>query len=217
MRFLSEILDLLFPPKCIFCGKHFKNGEVCCCDACAKTLPFTKAADVSQKGNYFDECVSPLFYAGMVRKSIHRYKFKGAAAYADCYGKLLAACIRDNLAGKFDLITWVPLSRNRERERGYDQAMLLACAAALALGDVAAETLVKNANIPAQSSLTGGETRRANVIGVYDVKDHELVCGKRILIIDDIITTGSTLSECARTLLLAGAESVVGAALARAT
>jgi ComF family protein len=216
MSILSNILDLLFPPKCVFCGKFLKKGAECVCPACTGTLPFTKGANVTQKGDFFDVCVSPLLYEGDVRKSILRFKFRGSVAYADCYGRLLADCIRANLAGKYDMITWVPLSVKRARDRGYDQAMLLALAAALELDDVAVETLVKNTHIQAQSSIQNREMRRANVSGVYELKDRELIAAKHILLIDDIVTTGSTLSECARTLLMGGAESVVCATLARA-
>ena len=137
-------------------------------------------------------------------------------AYADCYGRLMASCIREHLNGRFDLITWVPLSTKRAKARGYDQAMLLALAVALELDDVAVETLVKTTHIQAQSTITDKEMRRANVSGVYELRDKELINGKRILLIDDIITTGSTLAECARVLLMGGAESVVCATLARA-
>jgi competence protein ComFC len=216
MGILSNILDLLFPPKCIFCGKLLPESAECACDKCSAALPFAKGAQISQKGDFFDECVSPLLYEGDVRKSILRFKFKGATAYADCYGKLLAECIRENLSGKYDMISWVPLSPKRAKDRGYDQAMLLALAVALELDDVAVETLVKTAHVQAQSTITGKEMRRANVSGVYELKDQELIEGKRILLIDDIITTGSTLSECARVLLMSGAEAVVCATLARA-
>ena len=143
-----------------------------------------------------------------------RFKFKGATSYAGAYGKILAASIRQNLTGKYDLITWVPLGAKRRAERTYDQAGLLAMAVALELSDVAVETLKKK-DKPAQSSIIGAEKRKANILGAYTVKDAELVAGKRVLLIDDVITTGSTLSECARTLLMAGAEDVVCATIAR--
>jgi ComF family protein len=216
MGILSTVLDLFFPPKCMFCGKFLQKGTDCLCENCAGELPFTRGAQISQKGDFYDECVSPLLYEGNVRKSILRFKFKGATAYADCYGKLMAECIREHLSGKYDLITWVPLSVKRAKDRGYDQAMLLALAVALALDDVAVETLAKTSHVQAQSTITDKEMRRANVSGVYELKDQELIDGKRILLIDDIITTGSTLSECARVLLLSGAEAVVCATLARA-
>jgi LSD1 subclass zinc finger protein len=128
MGFLSGILDLFFPPKCIFCGRILNKSSDCVCNGCRQTLPYTKGAGVCRTGNYFDVCVSPLSYEGDVRKSILRFKFKGAVSYADCYGKLLASCIREQLAGKYNLISWVPLSAKRAKDRGYDQAMLLALA-----------------------------------------------------------------------------------------
>ena len=109
MGILSNILDLLFPPKCIFCGRVLDAGP-CVCQKCRDSLPYTTGADVRQKGRFFDECVSPLHYEGAVRSSILRYKFKGAVTYADCYGKLTADCIQENLKDRYDLITWVPLS-----------------------------------------------------------------------------------------------------------
>ncbi len=216
MGILSSILDLFFPPKCIFCKKVLDSKTPCICQKCRDGLPYTTGGDVRQKGRFFDVCVSPLKYEGTVRASILRYKFKGAVTYADCYGKLVADCVRDNLSGRYDLITWVPLSVRRARSRGYDQAMLLALAVALELDDVAAETLVKTGHVPAQSTIQDKEARRANVSGVFEIKDTELIDGKRILLVDDIITTGATLSESARVLLMGGAEAVVCATLARA-
>jgi len=129
----------------------------------------------------------------------------------------MAQCVQDHLAGRYDLITWVPLSEQRRKARGYDQAMLLAEAAALELGDVAAETLAKVRDTSAQSGLGKDDSaRRANVLGAYRPTDPELIAGQRILLMDDVVTTGSTLSECARTLRTAGAADVVCVTLARA-
>ena len=121
------------------------------------------------------------------------------------------------MAGEYDLITWVPVSEERLKKRGYDQAMLLAMAAALELQDVAVETLKKPADNLAQSSLNDKKARKDNVQDAYLVPDPDLVEGKRILLIDDIITTGATLDEASRTLLEAGAKSVVAASLAQPT
>ena len=215
MGILSNFFDLFFPPKCIFCFKFLKKDEKVICTHCQNTLPYTKGSGVSQSGEFFDVCVSPFYYVNNVRNSILRFKFKGAMQLAEHYGKYLADCIKSELNGEYDIITWVPLSKTREKKRGYDQSMLLAYAVALELNDVAVETLVKNVDVKAQSSLGGKPERRANIDGVYSVVDTELIEGKRILIIDDIITTGSTLSECSSMLLQAGAEKIVCAALAR--
>ena len=214
MGFITSLLDLLFPPKCAFCGKVLGAGDDAWCSRCTESLPFTLAGG-RQGGNYFDFCVSPLYYTDAVRKSMLRYKFKGMSAYASVYGKILAACICENPDIEYDVISWVPLSGKRKKARGYDQAMLLALATALELGEAAVGTLEKLRDVRAQSELYGLDERSANISGAYEVPDRESVEGKRVLLIDDIITTGSTLSECARVLLEAGAIRVVCASLAR--
>ena len=213
MSFISSILDLLFPPKCVFCGKVLDCGDEHWCGKCTEALPYALNSG-RQEGEYFDFCVSPLYYRGVVRKSILRYKFGGAAAYANAYGKILADCIRENPDLKYDMISWVPLSSKRERSRGYDQAMLLALATALELSDVAIETLKKHIDVRAQSELGDRIERSENIGGAYAAVDPELVKGKCVLLIDDIITTGSTLSECAKVLLSVGAGRIVCATLA---
>lgn len=213
---LGFVLDLLFPPKCVFCGKVLDSGESGFCRRCQRELPWLTDGEAELTGEFFSLCAAPLRYQDKVRDSIHWYKFKGRRGYHKVYGKLVAQCVHDHLDGRYDLITWVPLSDRRKRERGYDQAFLLASAAALELGDVAVETLRKERNTDPQSGITEDAQRRANVLGAYTPVDPELVAGKRVLLIDDVVTTGSTLSECARTLRTMGAEDVVCAALARA-
>ncbi len=213
---LGTLLDLLFPPRCVFCRRLLHRGEEGICPRCQQELPWALGAEAEQTGEFFSLCASPLWYQDQVRASFHRYKFKGVRGYSRTYGRLVAQCVQDHLAGRYDLITWVPLSRARLRQRGYDQAMLLASAAALELDDVAAETLCKVRDTEAQSGLGKNDaSRRANVLSAYQVTDPALVEGRRVLLIDDIVTTGSTLSECARVLRTAGATDVVCAALAR--
>ena len=215
-RPLGALLDLLFPPRCVFCRRLLHRGEEGICPRCQQELPWALGAEAEQTGEFFSLCASPLWYQDQVRASFHRYKFKGVRGYSRTYGRLVAQCVQDHLAGRYDLITWVPLSRARLRQRGYDQAMLLASAEALALDDVAAETLCKVRDTEAQSGLGKNDaSRRANVLSAYQVTDPALVEGRRVLLIDDIVTTGSTLSECARVLRTAGAADVVCAALAR--
>jgi len=214
MSFISSLMDLLFPPKCVFCGKVLGNIDDAWCNKCTETLPFALNGG-RQEGEFYDFCVSPLYYKGVVRKSILRYKFRGASAYAGAYGKVLADCIREQPDIDYGIISWVPLSKKRERTRGYDQAMLLALATALELDDVAAETLKKPRDIRAQSELKGRAERNMNIDGAYVAADPELISGKCVLLIDDIVTTGSTLDECAKVLLSAGAARVICAALAR--
>jgi len=213
MGFFSVILDIFFPPKCVFCGKILSKDDEDWCDGCTESLPFADNCG-KQDGEVFDFCVSPLYYVGVVRRSLLRYKFGGASQYADAYGRLLAECISDCPDMNYDIISWIPLSQKRERKRGYDQAMLLAMATALHLDSVAIETLSKPHDVRAQSELGDRAERSSNIKGAYAVTDSELIAGKRILLIDDIVTTCSTLDECASVLISAGAGSVVCAALA---
>ena len=213
---LGTLLDLLFPPRCVFCRRLLRRGEEGICSRCQQELPWALGAEAEQTGEFFSLCASPLWYQDQVRASFHRYKFKGVRGYSRTYGRLVAQCVLDHLAGRYDLITWVPLSRARLRQRGYDQAMLLASAAALALDDVAAETLCKVRDTEAQSGLGKNDaSRRANVLSAYQVTDPALVEGRRVLLIDDIVTTGETLKECARVLKGAGATDVLALTLAR--
>lgn len=209
------VLDLLYPPRCVFCRGFLKRQSLLICPACAKILPRTAQGGV-QRGEDFGLCYAPLYYEGAVRESLHRYKFGGASHYAGTYGALLGACLRENADGDWDLITWAPVSRKRLRERGYDQARLLAEQTAAFFSAEAVPALEKIRNTPKQSTLGSRAARRANVAGAYRVPDPARVAGKRVLLVDDIVTTSATLSECARALKHAGAAGVVCAALARA-
>ena len=216
MNLWESFLDLLFPPKCPFCRKILDDPRAPVCPECQGKLPWLLGEDALRAVEGTAGCLSPLAYRDQVRDSIRRYKFKGRQGYHKAYGRLVAQCVHDHLDGRWDLITWVPLSDQRRRERGYDQAFLLASAAALELGEVAVETQRKGRNTEAQSGLDGDAARRANVLGAYTAVDAELVEGKRVLLIDDVITTGATISECARILRTVGAREVVCATLARA-
>jgi len=216
MSIFSIILDLLFPPKCVFCSRVLDKTDENCCDKCIESLPYAEN-NGRQDGDVFDFCVSPLYYTGVVRRSILRYKFNGASHYADIYGKILAECIHEVSDISYDIISWVPLSSKRERKRGYDQSMLLAMATALELDQVAVETLKKPRDVQAQSELGDKNERSANISGAYIASDPEIINGKRILLIDDVVTTCSTLDECSRVLLSAGAVGVICASLARGT
>lgn len=212
MKFLSALINLLFPPKCPFCRKIVENQGIC--DTCRKDLPWTEGTEVRCKiaGGY--TCTAPLFYEDQVREVLLRFKFHGAAYLAEPLGQLIAQCAAEELSGEFDLVTWVPVGPKRLKKRGYDQARLLAEGACRVWETVPERLLVKTADNPAQSGLSDAAARRANVLGMYDLVPGANIAGRKILLIDDICTTGSTLAECARTLLCAGAESVVCAAVA---
>lgn len=213
MRAADLLLDLLYPRRCPFCRKLI-DGQRRICRDCEKKLPFVPARDQIQHFRHIDACYSPLYYEGMVRESLLHYKFSGAAAYAEVYGELMAKCVDENSVF-CDIITWVPLSRKRLRRRGYDQAELLAVQTAAHMGLRCRRLLTKTRNNPAQSGTGSAEKRRKNVMGVYETAEQELVDGKTVLLVDDIVTTGSTLSECASVLKAAGAKKILALTLAR--
>lgn len=211
----AALLDLFFPPKCPFCGKVLDHAGIC--PACEKALPWTEEGAGVRELPGGVRCAAPLWYEGKVREGLLRFKFQGARAAAGPLGELVARCAAEQFSGAFDVVTWVPVSRRRLRSRGYDQARLLA-ESACRLWEVRPEQLLqKITDNPAQSGLTEEAARRANVLGVYEAAEPERIQGCRILLVDDICTTGATLAECARTLRDAGAADVmcVCAALAR--
>lgn len=212
MKGLDVLLDLLFPPRCVFCRRLTQKGARVC-PRCMAELPYTRAA-AKQEFPHVRACVSPLYYTDEVRASLLRYKFAGVSSYADAYGDFLSKCIDEN-GITCDSISWVPLSRARLRRRGYDQARLLAEALSSHTGLPCAPTLRKKRNNPAQSSIGSAENRRKNVRDLYVLIPGTQVRGKRILLADDIVTTGATLSACAAVLKKAGAAEVYAVTVAR--
>lgn len=214
MKIFTCLLELLFPSKCPFCGRVLDRPGVC--DTCRKTLPWTEEDKVLQilPGNL--RCAAPLWYEAQVRDGLLAFKFRGSQAAAKPLGELIARCAAEQYAGEFDTVAWVPVSRKRLRKRGYDQAFLLARQACALWETEPVRLLKKCVDTPAQSGIAEPAARRANVLGVYDVVAEEGITGKRVLLVDDICTTGATLAECARVLRDAGAAEVMCVTVARA-
>lgn len=213
-KLLLLISHLLFPPKCVLCRKILDAHETDLCRQCRTDTP---EFSVSQKKiPYLAGWTALWYYEGNVRHSMLRFKFYNARNHADTYGRLLAMkLIQEEI--KFDLLTWVPISRVRKWRRGYDQVELIAKAVGKELGFAPVPTLKKLRNNPPQSGLQDAAQRRANVLGVYQVLDPDSINSKRILLLDDIMTTGATAGECARILLTGGAKEVYCATVAAAS
>lgn len=197
---------LLFPEKCILCGRILERGETDLCRSCRVEAP--ECPVHKQKRSFLDSWIAIWYYEGYSRESILRYKFRRARHYARGYGRLLAMKLQQNHPEGFDLLTWVPVSPLRRFSRGYDQVELLAKAVGAELGMEPVRTLRKIRHNRPQAGISGTAERRANVLGVYRITDAAAVRDKRILLLDDVITTGATAGECARVLLTAGAKEV---------
>ncbi len=211
---MISLLELLFPPKCVLCGKLLGADETDLCHGCRIDGPVCPVS--GNKLSFLDSWVAVWHYEGFVRKSILRFKFYGRRGYAHAYGRLLAMKIQQEYPQGFDLITWITTGTFRRFRRGYDQVQLLANAVGQELGIQPVRLLKKVRNNRPQSRIQGEAQRRANVLLAYKVISPERIQNKRILLLDDVITTGATVGECARILLTAGAREVHCGAVARA-
>lgn len=214
MKLTEIVMHLLFPEKCVLCGKLLHKDELDLCRECRVEAPECPVS--SSKYPFIDSWVAVWHYEGNVRGSILRYKFHGRRHYARAYGRLLAMKLQQEYPEGFDLLTWVPVSTLRKLSRGFDQVELLARAVGKELGMEPVGLIKKIRHNRPQSGIVGQAQRRANVLGVYRVEDPGLIRGKKILLLDDIITTGATAGEVSRILLTAGCSEVHFGAVAAA-
>lgn len=215
MAKIDVLLDLLFPPKCAFCGKLMEEMGSGVCPACEKALPFRENEAILQTvGENRYPCAVALYYDDMVRAGVKGLKFGKKSWRTRVFARYIAQAAAEELGGQFDVVTFVPVSRVRNFTRGFDQVELIARAVGKIWGVEAEPTLRKIRHNRAQSSLTDPAERAANVRGAYTVPKPGTVAGRRFLLLDDVVTTGSTIASCADTLMAAGAASVVCAGLA---
>ena len=210
------LLDLLFPPKCPFCEKVLDDPRAPVCPVCQRELPWLDEKDSFRKVDFTAGCWSVLEYRDLVRKAVHRYKFTPVRARGEALGKLMAQCAVDHPEIQPEIIAWVPLSAKRRRKRGFDQAEELAHSMGRELRLPVEGVLRKDRDTTQQSSIRDKEERRANVLGVYSLSPGVEVRGKCLLLVDDVVTSGSTLSACAKVLAEAGVEKVWCVTLAQA-
>lgn len=210
------LLDLLYPPRCVWCHRYLNSVEKRerVCARCKKDLPLLDKEEREQSFPGLDSCTSLLEYDGDVRQSILRYKFQGLSFYSSVYTELMSSVLdADEYA--CDVITWVPLSRKRLRTRGYDQAKLLAEGFAKNTELPCIPLLKKVRNTAPQSGTRKREERSTNIRDAYQAVNETEMNKKVVLLLDDIVTTGATLSECAGVLKSAGAKQVKALTLAR--
>lgn len=216
MSLLTPVLNLLYPPKCPFCRRVLDDPHAPLCSSCQPTLPWLEHKDAFRIVDHADGCWSALEYRDAVRDCVHRFKFHPVPAYARPLGLLMAQCARDHGEIEPDLITWVPLSRKSLRKRGFDQARRLADTVGRQLSLPVHATLQKVRHTQRQSRLDTPARRRANVLGAYALHPDADVRGRRVLLVDDVVTSGATLSACAKELRTAGAAKIWCLTLAQA-
>ena len=214
MKLGKYLLALLFPEKCVLCGKVLEKEEMDLCHSCrihAPECPISR-----KKYPFIDSWTALWYYEGEVRRSLLRYKFYGRRNYADVYGRLLAMKLLKEERTDVDVLTYIPISPKRRRKRGFDQVELVTKKVAQELNIPCVAVMKKVRHNRPQSGIVGDAQRRANVLGAYAITDGEAIRGKRVLLLDDIVTTGATAGEAARVLLTAGAKEVHLAVVAMA-
>lgn len=222
----SKLIDLLFPPTCVGCGRE---GAFLCpacvagvhrlppplCPACGRPLIREEWCPSCRRWKLdIDGIRSPFALQGVLRQAIHRFKYGGFKALSAPLAELLAQSL-DSRPLPAEVLSPVPLHPRRLRDRGYNQSGLLARELGRLTGlPVEEQTLFRHRNSPAQARTPDAEERRRNVSDAFGCRGHALR-GKRVLLIDDVCTTGATLNACSSALKTAGAASVWGLALAR--
>ncbi|PYJ59725.1 MAG: hypothetical protein DME74_11835 [Verrucomicrobia bacterium] len=233
---LEAAVSLLYPSVCTICGRSVGAGEYLCDQCEAKTVrivapfcqkcsePFEGAitgaftcANCAHRTIYFDAAVAAYRGRGIVRQMIHEFKYGRQIHLRHLVARWLHAALDDErLCGRrFDVIVPVPLHPARQRERGFNQASVLAELLSAQTSIPAKPVLERIRYTTTQTALDRSE-RMENLHNAFRLRKNADVRGLRVLLVDDVLTTGSTLNECARLLKRAGALSVHAATAARA-
>lgn len=194
------MMDILFPPKCVFCGRIIDGKERGTCSACLNHLE-RNTTEMLLSGKCV--CRAAFVYKAAVRESLHRYKFGGASTYAPEYAKYM----KDMIPPDANVLTWIPVSKQRKWERGFDQSELLAKEISKLTGIPVLPGLKKK-NTKRQSAAKNAEQRKENIHGAFLPAVPFQLQGKSVLLIDDICTTGATLSEAVSVLNSAGVADI---------
>lgn len=212
----NGVLEFFYPPRCLFCRKIVQPGRKCC-EACEKALlPANWSARMiePQTGKTF-VCAAPDEYDGRLRKAMLDFKFHNTPQNARFFAQRMFSQLRQSsFLTDADFVACVPLSPDRLRQRGYNQSELIARELSALTGLPYYTVLEKHVENHEQHRLHKKD-RRENVRGVYRIVPGGQIENRRILLVDDILTTGATLGECAAVLYAAGAKEVLCTAACR--
>jgi competence protein ComFC len=236
LELLRALASLFYPPICTVCSASTGVGEYLCDDCRAKTprisAPFCArcsepfagtisgpfaCANCSHRRLHFEAAVAVYRSRGIVRRVVHQFKYGRETHLRYPVGQWLCDALEDErLRGRqFDVIVPVPLHPARQRERGFNQAALLAALLGERISVSVKPALERIRYTTTQTAFDRSE-RMENLRGAFRLRRRVNVQGLRMLLVDDVLTTGATLSECARVLKKAGAASIYAATAARA-
>ncbi|MEG6615145.1 ComF family protein [Peptococcaceae bacterium 1198_IL3148] len=230
MKLLESLLNLLFPPKetCPLCGDKSAENKICA--DCGLWLtkcrqqPFCYRCGRPSVGQVCEDCINkerPFLlaravapYQGPMRQAVHRFKYQGKQQLAAPLGKLMLQRIAaEPLYHHCDLVVPIPMAKTKERLRGYNQALLLAQVVAAGLTLPCRQVLIKVRDTVPQANLNRRQ-RELNLQEVLQLKNNGNIKGRRVLLIDDVITTCATVSTAAAVLRQGGATEVLVLTLA---
>lgn len=221
----DSFLDFLYPPSCVACGRLLEEGRRHMCDPCwsrvvlARDHPALAAEALAKMGPDVQAVVSAYVFqkTGPLQALLHALKYQNADQIGTWLGEQAAGTVSAELPS-IQLVTPVPLHRAKERERGYNQAEMIAGGFSRRIGSVVVPDLLRRTrHTPTQTRLSI-EQRRVNVDGAFEVPARHIgrLEGATVLVVDDVITTGATIASCARALRRAGAARVIAGSVALA-
>lgn len=221
----DDFISLLFPRLCYACGNHLLRNENLICTECYVIIPRTNYHKINEnpvEQLFWGRCVIEKaaafsFYnkGSRIRNLIHNLKYNGIQEIGFEVGRIYGLSLRDTgFTDDIDLIVPVPLHPSKKRARGYNQSDTISEGIASATGlKVDKNSLVRSKVTPTQTKRSRYE-RWTNVEGIFNVIDREKLKGQHILLVDDVITTGSTIESCANELLRVEGVKVSAVALA---
>jgi competence protein ComFC len=236
----DDLLDFVYPQHCAICKKYLRREEKDICEVCWNSLvvltdpfcPYCKSFVEEEKtecsfckfaGEFSEDHKISLVrslgrFDDYYRELVHRFKYGKKIPLGKRLGQRLGETINDDsIFSKSDFLIPVPLHKSRYRERGFNQSEIIAEEISKATGlPFLKDMLKRKKNTKDQTNLSP-QQREENVRGAFVVTEPEMINGKKIILVDDVITTGATLSECARMLKQAGAEKILGMTIAVVT
>ena len=208
-KYLINLLNLVFPPRCLICRSP---GLELVCNNCHQQIKFINhKEELKSIGTIY----SITSYEGPIKKGIHAFKFKKKKQLAPWLGGIFIQKLPKSYFQDFDFVSYIPISDKRLKERGFNQAKLLAEIVAIHLNLSCQESIKRNKETKPQFELKR-EARIKNMSGAFKISPKTELKGKKIIIVDDIYTTGTTLKECGKVLKASGASQIIGLTLARA-
>lgn len=210
----SLVTDLLYPPRCLLCGA-LRGWQETLCPACRERL--SEAGCFAEENEFgCEELLWCAPYEGVFRRGMEQFKFEGVRECLPLFGGLLAAAVKESgILPRLTAVTYVPMPPERERHRGYNQSALLAEYLAKELGLPLREGVLRRDGRATAHAAAGRAERVALARESYRAGKASLPQGERILLVDDILTTGATVENCAALLRERGAETVFAAAVLR--